>query len=356
MKSVLGSILLAVALFGNANVWVSTTEPYVKQPVILKLTYADPEPQRVVWVKFAPKSDGAFESHFLHKSIEHGRYTFVYLLFPLKEGEIDLHYSLQLKKSAIEEIRQDILGTGYEQTNPIEGKIFTIPLAPTHLHVKHVAPVDLYGSFTLHMQIDKKRIQSFEPLYLQLRLEGKGYPPKVGELVKVAGVKVLKDKPQKRIIYTKEGAKIAYLYRYALISDHNFTIPPITLKEFDFHSYKKLTTPPAHIEVVMPKQLLDEQTSPPKIEPVFAKVKSFLLFVAIFFAGMLSGVVLYVALRRREVEEILLAKDHNELLALLVVRYPHCFAEQKEALERKEHLAKIKKEIIKGLKRCNSSR
>ncbi|SMC08623.1 BatD family protein [Nitratiruptor tergarcus] len=355
MRSVLGSILLVVALFG-ADVQVSTTTPFYKEPVLLTFTYSDPEPQKIVWVKFSPVKDPAIESHFLKKTVNSGSYTFSYLLFPLKEGEITMHYILKVKKSAVEVIQQDILGTGYEQTNPIEGKVYTIDVAPTIFHVKHVKPVDLYGDFHITLDVDKNKVESYEPLYVSVRLRGVGYVPQLEDPLQIPGVKILKDKPQKSVQFTPKGAEVDYIFRYAVVSDHNFTIPALRLKEFDFARYKDLTTPAYTITVIRPKNLVDKENNPLKIEPTFEKFQAVLLYVAVFLAGVLSGVILYLLWRRKEIEDILLARNHKELLALLVVRYPNCFAKEKEALEREENLQKIKKEIIKGLKQCKSSK
>ena len=351
MKKILGSFMFVLALFG-ADVQVSTTHPFVKEPVFVQLHYKDREYKNIVWVKFAPKKSPLYEVVLLKKEHHNGEYNFSYLLFPLKSGQIEIAYTLKVKKAALEDIEQDILGTGYEQTNPVEGKVYKKDVKSTILHVKPVKEVDLYGDFNLRMHVHPKKVASFEPVYVDIALDGIGYPPKIANLLHIKGAKVLADKPKKDVVYTPKGAKISYSFKYAIMSDTNFTIPPIKLTEFDFHSYKTLSTQPVKILVVPPKNLVDTKNEPKKIVPFFEMFKALFGYLAIFVAGILSGVVLYLLLRRKEVEEIMLAKNHKELLALLVVRYPDCFEDIKQRLQRDENLLKIKKELLKRLKEC----
>ncbi len=351
MKKILGSFMFVLALFG-ADVHVSTTHPFVKEPVLVQLHYKDKEFKNIVWVKFAPKKSPLYEAVLLKKEHHNGEYNFSYLLFPLKNGHIEIAYTLRVKKAALEDIQQDILGTGYEQTNPVEGRVYKIDVKNTILDVKPVKKVDLYGDFHLRTKVHPGKVASFEPVYVDVVLEGIGYPPQIENLLYIDGVKILQDKPKKSVVYTLLGAKISYAFKYAIISDTNFTIPSIKLTEFDFHRYKTLSTQPVKIEVVPPKNLVDTQNEPKKIVPFFEKFKAFFIYLALFIAGVLSGVVLYILLRKKEVEEIILAKNHKELLALLVVRYPDCFEDIKVKLEKGENLVKIKKELLKRLKEC----
>ena len=102
---------------------------------------------------------------------------------------------------------------------------------------------------------------------------------------------------------------------------------------------------------VKPVLLVDKKDEPPRIEPVVHKVGAFFIYVAIFLAGGLSGVLLYLLLRKKEIEDILVA-DRKRLLALLVLRYPNCFQDVKKMLQNDMNLLKAKWLIVKGLKRC----
>ncbi|WP_281951684.1 hypothetical protein [Nitrosophilus kaiyonis] len=358
MKKILGSIILLISFLYGYEIEVFKTNPFLKEPVLLKLKYFDKDYKEITWVKFEPKDSSSYEKVFLKKKIKDGEYIFEYLLFPIRSGKVKIDYVLKIKKAPVEEIRKDILGTGYEQTNPIEGKIYSFEVTPTILDVKDVKSVDLYGDFSLKEDVDKKEANSYEPIYFTLTLEGCGYAPKIDDIFKeIKGVKILKDKPIKNISYSKNGACIKYIYNYALISKSSFKIPSIKLKEFDYKDYKTLSTKSYDIKIIPPKNLVDKIDEPRKIVPVFDRFKSLLVYLFIFISGILTGVILYLLYRKKRVEEIILAKDEKELLSILAIKYPDSLENLKKELDeaisqkRKINLAKIKAKIIKEIKK-----
>ena len=358
MKKILGSVILLISFLYGYEIEVSKFEPFLKEPVFIKLTYFDKDFKEITWVKFEPKNSDNYKKIFLKKKIDEGQYIFEYLLFPLKSGKIEVDYILKIKKAPIEEIRKDILGTGYEQTNPIEGKIYTYKVEPTIFNVKDVKNVDLYGDFYLKANIDKKEASSYEPIYYTATLTGCGYAPEINDILKeIKDVKILKDKPIKEISYSQNGACIKYIFNYALVSKKSFKIPSVKLKEFNYKEYKTVSTDSFDIKIAPIKNLVDKIDEPKKIVPVFDRFKTFLIYLFIFISGVLTGVVLYLLYRKKRLEEIILAKDEKELLSILAIKYPNYLEEIKKELDmtiaqkRKINLAKIKAKIIKEIKK-----
>ncbi|NPA81804.1 MAG: protein BatD [Epsilonproteobacteria bacterium] len=359
MRKILGSLLIALSLFANGyKVEISKREAFVKEPLILDLKYFESNKDEIDWISFEPKRSDLYEFKVLKKGDIEGGYEFEYLLFPLKSGEIEVKFDLRLKRAPIEEIRSKTLGTGYEQTIPVEGKVYSIEVSPLLLKIKRVKKVDFYGNFKIDAKADRDRVLAYEPVYYSFSLKGVGYPPKIDEVLKdLKGVKILRDKPSKSIRYERRGAVVEYLFRYALVSDKNFTIPSLVFREFDYKDYKILKTKAFKIEVKEQKDLIDKKNSPKRIEPFYKDLLGFLKYLAVFLAGGISGVLLYIFFRNEEIERILKAKDERELLSYLVVRYPDSLSDIKESLDRaiskKEslNLRKIKREIIKRVRK-----
>ena len=358
MKRILGSLLLLyLVAFAQVEAELAKTDPYVKEPVLLHLRITPKDPGRIVWLR-AHIIGKEVQSKLLRKTIQDGSYRFVYLLFFLSPGTHALEVRAQAKMASREAIEQDILGTGYEQTNPIEGEVRELARKRLQLQVRPVQKVDLYGDFHLSMQLGATRLKAFEPLSITLRLQGTGYPPEIKDPLRIPGVKLLADKPQKLVRYSEQGAKIDYIFRYAVVADHNFTIPAVRLRQFDFHSYKTLATKPVTITVepVPKERLVDKSTSPKPIEPVWERFKVWLAALAIFGAGILSGYLLAFLWRDPLRERIQKMRSHKELLAFLITRFPNCFADIKERLERGESLSKIKRELRKRLGECDDTK
>ena len=358
MKSVLGSLFAMMLLFAeNFEVNLTKESLYLKEPLVVTLSFYPDKIKEIDWVKFEPIKKSSYEFHTLKKESLKNGYRFYYLLFPLKSGKVSVDYNLTYKRAPFKEIQNKILGTGYEQTTPIEGKIYSLKVAPSQIVVKK-ASAQLFGSYSLNLKTDGTKKEAFEPVYATLTLKGTGYPPKLTEPLPNPGVlKVLKDRPQKKITYTKEGANIEYVYSYALINDKNFTIPSITLKEFDYKEYKVLKTAPIHITITSPTSHPDKEDFPPKIEPVATSVFTFLKYMLIFLSGMATALVILLLFGRRlaKIKDIVLS-DARELLALLTLRYPNRFKKEKEMLNdalregKKINIVKIKFRVLKELR------
>ncbi len=351
MKKILGSILFAtVLLAGKFDIKLSKTTAFIYEPILIELTYKTDNKKEIDWIKFTPTQSPNYEIHTLKKESPEYGYRFFYLLFPKKSGQIAITYNLQLKIAPFAEIQNKILGTGYEQTDPIEGRIETIEVPSSTLSIKPVS-ADLYGNFHLWMEIDATKKEAYEPIYMKIHLKGTGYPPTIDDpLPFIEGVKKLVDKPHKKIDYKADGAHIDYTFSYALITDHSFTIPSIKYNVFDFHEHKELKIAPKNITITPPSIKPDKTTSPKPIEPVAKEVVYFGAQLLIFLAGLLSGVILTLIYAKRAQElHFIAGANHQELLAHLSIHYPHGFQELKEALEKRRKLLPIKLKLIKEL-------
>ncbi|NPA64943.1 MAG: protein BatD [Epsilonproteobacteria bacterium] len=358
MRSVLGSLLFICALFGTQyDINLSKKEAYIKEPILLDLTLKESNKSTIVWVRFEPKRSEAYEWHLLEKKDTPWGYRNKFLLYALKSGDIELEFDLAIKRTTKKELQRDILGTGYEQTKIIEGTIQKIDVAPLILHIKP-ADANLYGRYSLTLHVEPRSAKRYEPIYATLHLKGIGYPPSIDpNLTTTPATQILKDHPQKKIHYTSTGARIDYTYRYAIVSDKNFTLLPLKLIAFDQGSYQTLSTPAIHIQISPHQDLIDQKDLPPPITPVAKRVWEILKEGIVFLSGFLTALMIIIVLLkyRKETLTILLA-DERELLAYLAARYPDRFHEIKEKLSRRiedkkgKSLLKIKLTLLKALR------
>ncbi len=357
MKKILGSFfVLTLFLFGgNYEIEISKRSAFIKEPLLLRLKLFEKEKDKIVWIKFEPKRSENYEIHLLKKLSTSKGYENLFLIFPLKSGKIEMNFTLKIKKASTQEIEENFLGTGDEQLKLVEGKVYQYNIKPLILNIKN-AKGDLFGDFSLDLKVDKKSIKEYEPLYATLTLKGVGYPGDLNISLKTdKSVKILKDKPQKEIKYSKNGAFVSYIFRYALIGEKDYHILPIKLKEFNFKEYKILKTPLIGIKVVKDKNLLDKKEEPKRIEPVFDDFVVFFKYFFVFISGSVFGVLLLILLweRYRDVFKILFSKDKEELFKILVLNYPNRFEDIKDLLnekiskKEKINLFKIKMRILK---------
>ncbi len=358
MRALLGSLLLACTLLAAPyTITLSKTKAYEKEPIHLLLRYNEPPKEEILWVKFAPKPTKDWKVVLLAKRTTPKGYERSFLLFAKHSGKLTLPLELRIKRASKQEIRSDILGTGYEQTELIKGVIQTIQIKPLRLAILPAPKADLYGEFRLEWRVDKTKAKRYEPIYVTLKLRGKGYDqlPPIWPQTKPK-VKILADTPTKKISYKSDGAHIEYERQFALLADRNFTLLPLRLKQFDFSSLTTLSTPAYSIEVAAVPEPLPAKSTPPKITPsihILAKIVGYLF---VFAMGGVTAVLGLWWLRRKlgKKWEILLAKDERELLSLLATM--RGFESERRLLDeaisthKRLNLWKMKRKIMKGMR------
>ena len=357
MKKILGSLLFACMLLAAPyTIELDKKEAFVKEPIFLRLSYFDPHKEEIIWVRFAPKKSADYKVVLLKKTSTTDGFVQEYLLFALRPGSIIVPLDLTIKRATKQELQNDVLGTGYEQTKILEGETTHIPIQHLRITVKQTPKADLYGDFRLWLKVDKTKVKRYEPVYATLTLKGVGYDelPRL-QLRATPGVKILQDKPIKKVRYDAKGAHITYSLTYAFISKNDFAIQPMQLKLFDFTNLKTLTTPTFHITVQKGSIAVDKEDNPPKIKPVFDRFKKIVFYIGLFASGVVTGVLLFVLLMRRYKEHIriLLAKDAKELLRL-IAPYPNMsqirtILDEAITQNRKINLFAMKKKILKDL-------
>ncbi len=121
--------------------------------------------------------------------------------------------------------------------------LFTAPMKwymmrskPIKIEVKQTPKdIDLVGDFKISANINKNNLKINEPVDYTLKIEGRGVLDDLEDPVfDIPGVTVYSKgaKTQSKIVGDKVYS--TYTKKYVFISDRSFTIPPITLKEFDY--------------------------------------------------------------------------------------------------------------------------
>ncbi len=348
---------------------VSKTEAYVKEPIVLTFSVEQTDRSKVMFFDFNPLEEGKWKAIRLDKKIDdayhHRKAVFTYLLFPLKSGALTLRFDLLVKRTNDEAIAQSTTGGRYnvrdvktwDRHDVIPSRTFHIDPLPGR--------VDLVGDFTMQERLDRHETEAFHPVYLTIKLQGVGSPPPKDPLpIHIDGVEIFADKPQVSLRYDKEGAHYRGVWTYALVADHDFVIPPLTLKAFSPKSRKSYTlhSDARKIHVIHParKELVDTETKPESAWESIEALKRWGIDLLIFLSGYLTawlGGRIRRLWRGRKAESAFVkavkeAKDTKTLLNLLVRTDPKRYGPWIEELEagiyhgKRIDLKRIKKEVI----------
>ena len=120
MKNSLGSILfllLSTLIYGKDfihDIRVDNENPYVKEGIVLSLELNQTNPDIVLLFNFDIKKSKDYEFRRLN-SIEHDTYhnahlKYIYLVYPLKEGHVEVEFNLLKKVTTDESITYSYSG------------------------------------------------------------------------------------------------------------------------------------------------------------------------------------------------------------------------------------------------------
>jgi len=345
-------------------------DPYLKEPVILTLDLKQTNHDIVLLFNFdLRKSDDYFFQRLDTKETDthHNiQIHYVYLIYPLKTGKIDITFDLMKKVTTDDSVAYSFSG----DRDNIKGLVTTdtkITLPPLPLHVKKLPKnTALVGDFRLTHKFKKNNAEAYEPIPFEVKIEGSGYPPLLDNLLeKNMNFTVFKENPLINSTHSKQGTKSSVIYPMALSSDNSFDLNPITIKAFDPKTMKsyELTIPKQHFKISKANvnTLVDKIDNPKPLKNDWSWLTSLLSYLVIFAAGYLTAIS--VKWRKKILlhtddpfkEKIESCRDERSLLQVLIAADSKKFAETIEKLENglyrnaKINFNKVKQELLEKL-------
>lgn len=360
MVRYLSLLLLSTALLFagkgvQASLEISTLHPVVKEPVLLTLHIYSNRTDKVLTFDFNPLSTAQYNFKLLKStekksSTSQNEISYTYALFPLKSGKIAFRLHFTYKEATKEEVKKFVTGSADELTY-LQTTNIDVPLKPFTLDVSPLrSDTQLVGDFTLQMALDKNITTSDEQINVAYTLKGRGYKPEIENLLKLTNVEIFSSHEhfEDKLFYKE-------LYRYAILSDHNFTLPSLSIKAYSPKRgrYYTLTTDAQHVTVVpdkvKPKKRFDTDT-------VFAVIKESANYLYFFIGGLFTALVVRTFYRKRKdrfVDRIRRARDPQELLHLLLASDHEKYHDAIETLEnaiyskKKVSLRHLKRDLIR---------
>lgn len=349
---------------------VDKQNPYVKEAVILTLDLDQTSHDKVLLFNFTIKESDAY--HFQRLDIKetdtghHAQVHYVYLIYPLQSGKINIAFDLLKKVTTKDSVAYSFSG----DRDNVKGLVTvdsTIPLPPLPLEVKALPPgTVLVGDFKITRQLKQHKAKSYEPLPLQVSIQGKGYPPVLTTLLPEDGnFTRFTEKPLIHSVISLQGTQSSVTYPMALSHSQSFTLAPVEIKAFNPQSEKSytLTLPSQHFEISKADRstLVDKSDSPKILEADWSWLKTLLAYLVVFAAGYLTA--LSWKWRKKStkgfthplVQKVQNCKDEKALLQVLMAADNKDFATSIEKLEAslygdaKINLKSVKQEILEQI-------
>jgi len=349
---------------------LNNSSPYVKEPVILTLDLNQTNHDIVLLFDFdLKKSDNYFFQRLdLQETDTHHdtKIKYTYLIYPLKEGKIEIDFDLTKKITNDESVAYSFSGDR-DNVKTLETQDSKITLPPLTLNVQSLPKETvLVGDFNIHVEFKKHTAKAYEPLPLQILLKGEGYPPLLSILLpKSDHYTLFQEKAIVTSQHSRTGTRSTVVYPMALSASKSFDLEPVALKAFNPQTKKiyTLTIPAQHFDISREEVavLVDKSDDPPPFHRDWDWLTSLLGYLTVFASGYLTAMVWK---RKKQTllppsdpfkEKIAACKSEKELLQLLMARDSKKFLSSIEKLEKslykkgKIDLKQVKKEAQESL-------
>lgn len=370
MKKILGSLVfLSLSLFAkSAYEWkidLKDKDLYLHQATVLTMECSFSKEGKNDDVEFIPPQDSPFTFKLLSekRSYEGSRQTLIYtyLLFAKKVGAYAL--KLQPKMLFTTQSAIDNVIVGRDNINELAVEKEIAKIDPIAVNIQETSSA-ITGRLRLKSDLDLSDVSAYEPVHLEIVLEGEGNLQELSPIVfDIEGVKVFSDEVEQQYSAGNKGYEGKWIQRFAFVGQKDFIIPSVSIHYFDLDDKeeKTLNTKMLSIGVkedgIIRDSLIDK-VDLPSMKIDFSMYLGYLYYMLTFIAGFIAAKLFRLPQRtpkKEKGEKIKKAKNEKELLGVLIVCEKNLFSPEIEELELavykggKVELAAVKKRALSRL-------
>ncbi|MDQ7085602.1 MAG: hypothetical protein Q9M36_12125 [Sulfurovum sp.] len=307
MKHSLGKLLLyCMCVVLNAGDFdytleISKSNPYVKEALLLTLDVNQSNHDVVLFFDFdlLPSADYTFERSNIQEidGYHNTQIRYSYLIYPLRKGRIEVNFYLLQKATTDESVAYSFSGDR-DNVKTLETRDTFIAIKPLVLNVKPLAKgTQIVGDFKLDYRIKKHEALAYEPLPMQVTIEGIGYPPLLdGLLPKESLFQTFSQAPEVSVSTREQGRYAKVHYTMALSHDRNFSLAPIEIHAFNprLEKYYSLHIPRQSFVIaeINHTALLDSINTPLAVEIEWSWLKEMLFALFYVAVGYTTAILL----------------------------------------------------------------
>ena len=377
MKQSLGKIvifiILSTLLFSEDFIYkidIDNNQPYLKEPIILNLEINQTNHNKVIFFKFDLKKSKEYIFKRID-AIDKGKHHFAhlkysYLIYPLKEGKIDIEFKLKKRVTNDESLSYSYSGDR-DNIKLLVTEDSDIELPPTKLNVIPLPKdTEIVGDFKLKYHCKTHKAKSYQPIPINVEIKGRGYLPLIDNIIQSdKNITIFRDKPIIKSIQLPKDRLYTIEYPMAISSNKSFSLKPRTIKGFNPQTKESylLSIPKQDfdIETIDKTTLIDKDNKPKPLERDFLWLRDIIYYIVIFVAGYLTAIAIEWRRGVKPKEKSTLyhkvkrSRDKRELLQILIATNQEQFKEIIRELEEsiynnksisfKEIKEKLEKEI-----------
>ena len=187
-----------------------------------------------------------------------------YIVFPKKAGVLAFALSVVMERTTKESIENTVIGRDNVEDFDFTSKKIYLPSVKVDVKAQ---PKRYTGNFVLKADVLKPEAEAYEPVQFRVSLSGYGNIDRLEDFrLNIDDVTIFTDGIESSVELDDNGFRSSFRQQFAIVSDHNFTIPALSFSYFDVKERKVRTlrtkTVPVHVKP-LPKahDLLDKVES-----------------------------------------------------------------------------------------------
>ena len=232
-------LLPALAAAQNGYQWQvkqSKTSAAVGEAVMLEFTCRFDSAGYEYVIAFAPPNETDAYRMVIDSERQHiveGKRvnTYQFVLFPKQSGDLSIALDALMKHTSKASIVNTTIGR--DNVEDLDYKVKKVDLPPVKVDV-HANSTRYAGTMRLSVNVDKKEVNAFTPVQVGIMLQGEGNLDRILPFVlDIDGAKIFTDGLERTLQITTNGFSGVLRQQFAIVSDANFTVPPVELEYYD---------------------------------------------------------------------------------------------------------------------------
>ena len=250
------SLLLVTSLYAGGYEWSLKSNKqsvYVNEAIELEYSCKFEDQANLYVIEFTPQEQKSSEYRIFSlgvvEKIREGKrsVTYRYVIFPKQPGHHEYPFSALMRKTTQASIENSVIGRDNVEDYAFSDTWVTLP--PLVVEVKDHQE-RMTGHFSLRVTLDKQEVKAYEPVHLDLHMQGEGDFDLMEDInLSIEGVKVFSEPGERNYRLTKDGYKGEFEQKFSLVADRDFEIKPITITYFDIYEKKRITLRSEHYKI-----------------------------------------------------------------------------------------------------------
>ncbi len=315
---------------------INKKSAYQGEAILLDVNLSQLDHSKVMLFNFSIKKSQKYrfkQIDFREDNRHHNlQQYYKFLIYPISSGNVNIKFNMIKSITDDAKVAYSISGDRDNVKGLVKQDII-LDIEPFSLDVQKIADdIDFIGDYQLEYNIDKKSVESYEPINLNIKIQGSGLPIDNFDILKDKDdYKIFRQKPKIKTVYQKEKSITTIEWSYAISSKNSFSLDKINLKVFNPQTKKtySLNIPKIDINVkpINMDNLVDKIDIPLQAQS-FQWDKFFIIisYLLVFIAGFLTPKDIFNKLRYKakiknsfEIE-VDRCKTSKELFLLLIAQ------------------------------------